>query len=508
MNEPTITCPTCETEIPLTETLARPYIEAERAKLDEEVRERAAAIEKRETDLRERSANLNEVERRLHNRANEIESAIEDGVQKERAVIAAAEAKKAESRYETQLAGARREHEAQSARIAELQQAELEFRAKSSALDEEKREMELALARKLAEKSDQIRTEATKEERERNRLEMAAKEQALANVRADLAKAREAELEVRRQREALEDEKRAFELEVARKLDDERRQIREATQKEDDERHRLKLAEKDKVIEQMAKQVDELRRKVDQGSQQVQGEVFEADLREILKNEFQGDEFEDVPNGQPGGDVIHRVKLASGTDCGSIVWESKNTKNWSDGWLAKIRKDQRDNNADLAVIVSASLPKSVDGFNRVDGVWVAARRHAVALAKALRQALIDNRQIRLINEDRDTKANMVYAYVTTKAFHQRITAVVEAYVAMREGLDIEKRATQRQWAKREKELDSLMIGTARLYGDLQGIVGTSMPEVEALKLPAPQTTATDAEAAPAAQQGHEEGLAH
>lgn len=248
----------------------------------------------------------------------------------------------------------------------------------------------------------------------------------------------------------------------------------------------MKLAEKDKVIEQMAKQVEELRRKVDQGSQQIQGEVLEQDLRQILENEFQDDNFEDVPNGQPGSDIIERVNLANGANCGSIIWEAKNPKSFGDGWLAKICRDQRDNNADFTIIVSTSLPKSVEGFNRMDGVWVTARRHAVALAKALRQGLIDNRQIRLANEDHDTKADRVYAYITTKEFHQRITAVVEAYMAMRDSLDAEKRGTQRQWAKREKELDGLLVGTARLYGDLQGIVGKSMPEVEALRLSPPE----------------------
>jgi hypothetical protein len=501
MDSPTITCPTCETKIPLTEALARPYIEAERARVDDEVHQRFAAIERRENELRERGATLNEAERHLKDRAEGIESTIEERIEKERIRIGATEAKKAESRYEALLVDARRELELQAGKIAELQKTELDYRAKRMALDEEKRDLELVVARKLAEQSDDIRAEAAKEERERNQLELTTREEMLTKTRAELAKARESELEVRRAREALEEEKRAFELEVARTLDTERQRIREDTQKEDDERHRLKIAEKDKVIEQMAKQVDEFRRKVDQGSQQVQGEVLERDVRQILEDEFRDDEFKDVPSGQPGTDVIQQVKLANHSNCGSIIWESKNTKNWSDAWLTKVRKDQRDDNADLAVIVSTALPKSVDGFNRIDGVWVTARRHAVALAKALRQALIDNRLIRIVNQDRDTKADTVYAYITTKEFHRRITAVVEAYVAMREGLDVEKRVTERQWAKREKELNSLLIGTAGLYGDLQGIVGKSMPEVEALTVAAAETCAFVAELSAAVPDG-------
>ena len=137
------------------------------------------------------------------------------------------------------------------------------------------------------------------------------------------------------------------------------------------------------------------------------------------------------------------------------------------------------------MIVSTALPKSIDGFNRIEGVWITARRHAVALAKALRQALIENHQVRLANQDRDTKADSVYRYVISKDFHQRVTAMVEAYMSMRDDLDAEKRSAQRQWAKREKELDNLLVGAARLYGDFQGIVGKSMPDVEVLKLSAP-----------------------
>ena len=384
----------------------------------------------------------------------------------------------------------------QAARIAQLQEAELEYRAKSTALDEEKRTVELNLARRLAERTTEIREEAAREERERGQLEILAKDEALTKARADLAEARKAELELRRDREALENEKRAFQLEIARTLDQDRQKIREATQKEDDEQHRLKLAEKDMLIEQMARQVDELRRKVDQGSQQVQGEVLEQDVRRILEEEFRDDEFEDVASGQSGSDVMQRVKLGNGACSGSIIWESKNTKNWSDGWLPKIRKDQRDNNADVAVIVSTALPRSVDGFDSIDSVWVTGRRLSVALAKALRRGLIESHQTRVANHDRGTKADKVYTYVTTREFHQRITAVVETYIAMRDGLDTEKRASQRQWAKREKELDSLLIGTARLYGDLQGIVGKSMLEVEALTLSDPSVAAPELRPAP------------
>jgi hypothetical protein len=407
MNEPSITCPKCKAEFPLTETLARPYIDAERAKIECELHERTTAIGERESALK----------------------------------------------------------------------------TTSDAFEEEKRNLELNIRRRIEAEREIIRDQVLAEEQERYQTEIAAKDQALSKLRKEVDTARRLELEIRRQREALEERERAFELEVARKVDEERETIRQKAQSDEAEQHRLKLAQKDKIIEQMAKQVDELRRKIEQGSQQLQGEVLEADLRQTLELDFREDEFEDVPNGQPGSDIIQRVRLANGACCGSIVWESKNTKHWNDAWLAKLRKDQRDNKADLAVIVSIALPKSVDGFNLIDGVWVAAQRHAVALAKALRQALIDLRQARIANENRESSANDVYTYITSAEFPRRIGAMVESYSGIRRSLDAEKVAMNRAWAKREKELDGLIVAIARLYGDLEGIVGKSMPEVEALKTP-------------------------
>jgi hypothetical protein len=233
----------------------------------------------------------------------------------------------------------------------------------------------------------------------------------------------------------------------------------------------------------MAKQVDELRRKIDQGSQQLQGEVLEKDILSVLKDEFRDDVFEDVPTGRAGSDIVQKVNLANGTYCGSIIWEVKNTKAFSQEWLPKIRKDQRENNADLAVIVSVSLPKTVEGFDRVDNVWVSSQRHAVSLAKPLRQALIETRIARTASEDRGNKAERAYDYLTGQGFRQRIMAIMEAYVGMKGDLDSEKRSMQKQWAKREKQLEGLVLGTAGLYGDLQGIAGKSMPEVVGLDLP-------------------------
>jgi len=182
-----------------------------------------------------------------------------------------------------------------------------------------------------------------------------------------LQAAQAAELELRQQKRLLEDREKALELEVARKLDAERRTIEEATTKRLDEEHRLRDAEKDKKLQDIQRVNEELRRKLQQGSQQAQGEVLELELETLLANAFPFDSVSPVPKGVTGADVIQKVVSPSGHSCGTIVWEAKRTKNWSDGWLGKLKDDQRALKAELAVIVSEALPKDCQHFSQVQG---------------------------------------------------------------------------------------------------------------------------------------------
>lgn len=312
---------------------------------------------------------------------------------------------------------------------------------------------------------------------------MLAAEQELAEKQAKLAEAEVAELELRKERRTLEEEKRKLELEVERRLQDEHVRIRAASQKEAEETYFLRLAEKDKLLADMRKQVEELRRKSEQGSQQLQGEVQELELESMLRAAFPGDLIEPVPKGRNGGDVIHKVVGPNGLQSGVILWESKRTKSWGSDWLTKNREDQRIAGAHVGAIITTVLPKGVDTFDRVEGVWVATMRCALPLAKALRQALIEAASAKVSVQGREGKMDRMFAYLTGPHFRGRVSAIVEACVAMQDDLDAEKRLLSKQWAKRQRQLEQLMSGAAGMYGDLQGIVGKSIPELEGLTVP-------------------------
>ena len=188
-----------------------------------------------------------------------------------------------------------------------------------------------------------------------------------------------------------------------------------------------------------------------------------------------------VPKGEFGGDVLHRVMGPLGQPCGTILWESKRTKNWSDTWLPKLREDQRTAKAEIAVIISQALPKDVETFDLVDGVWVAHPRVLLPIAITLRNTLIEVASARQASEGQQTKMEMVYQYLTGQRFRQRIQAIVEAFSSMREDLDRERKAITKQWAKREEQIDRVMQATVGMYGDLQGIAGKTLQEIEGLE---------------------------
>jgi hypothetical protein len=193
-----------------------------------------------------------------------------------------------------------------------------------------------------------------------------------------------------------------------------------------------------------------------------------------------------------GGDLIQHVIGPGGQICGSILWEAKRTKNWSDGWLGKLREDQRAAKADVAMIVSHALPKGLQTFDQIDGVWVTEPRCAVAVAIALRESLIALAAARLAGEGQQTKMELVYQYLTGPRFRHRIEAVVERFSEMQADLDRERKAMMRLWAKREEQIRAVVESTAGLYGDLQGIAGRSLMEIDGLELPLLDGPAADA----------------
>jgi hypothetical protein len=345
------------------------------------------------------------------------------------------------------------------------------------------------LAAKLKEEGARIATEearkaklALSNELEQKTRAVAELEKTLTENNTKLAEAQKAQADLLRKQRELDTKLREADLSVEKRVQEGLNATREQARKEVEGELKLKVAEKEQTITSMQKQIEELKRRAEQGSQQLQGEVMELELESLLRTRFPRDTIEPVPKGVHGGDVLHHVLGPIGQACGTILWESKRTKGWSDGWLVKLREDQREAKAEVAILSSVALPKGVDSFELVEGVWVTHPRVAIPLATTLRQSLIDLATARQAGEGQQTKTEMVYQYLTGPRFRQRVQAIVEAFSSMQKDLDKEKRVITKQWAKRAEQIENVMQATVGMYGDLEGIAGKTLQEIEGLEI--------------------------
>ena len=337
--------------------------------------------------------------------------------------------------------------------------------------------------RQLTEELDRARKQATREADKKSALELAALQDELRAQGKDLERAREAELAVRKRERELARKQQELELTVERKLDEERKRIVAEVQIQAAEQHRMKDAEKERQLTEMRRQIEDLKRKAEQGSQQLQGEAGEGELETLLRGTFPCDEITPVAQGTRGADLHQVVLDPRGRRCGAILWECKNAKNWSEGWVAKLKGDQRTLRAEVAILVTTSLPKGCTRFAIIDGVIVTDFACATAVAALMRANLLQLAQTRSAVVNKDQKMELLYRYLSGIEFRQRVEAIVESFERMREDLDQERRAAERQWARRTKQIESVTFNISGMYGDLQGLV-PALPSIARLELPA------------------------
>jgi hypothetical protein len=374
----------------------------------------------------------------------------------------------------------------QKVKEAELEQKEAVLKKQADALATSKKEIDSIVAKQVSDKMSEERLKLYKDAKTEAEKEQSAKtallEEQLKNKEEKLAQATKNEIELRKEKIKLDEEKQAFELEKMRQLEEAKKTIVEEANKKATEEQQYVIAQLKKQLTDATKAKDDLARKLEQGSQQTQGEVLELELEEILKAEFPQDEIVPVPKGVKGADVIHKIIDRSGRLCGQIIWESKKTKAWSEGWIQKLKDDQRAIKADLAVIVSIVLPTDVKGFSLRDGVFVCDIKLAINLASLLRYDLLKVSEANRALTGKDEKRDVVYAYVNSVDFKQRIQTIAEAFIEMKNDIDKEKRSYQAIWAKREKQVQRVIDNTFGIYGDLKGLTGGTMQEIKLLEL--------------------------
>ena len=336
-------------------------------------------------------------------------------------------------------------------------------------------------SKKSREKLQEIREKIEKETKEALSRQLSEKDESIAELKKRAEKAEEEEIKIRKEKRELTEAKERFEIEKERQLDTERQKIKEETQKQIEEVDKLKFAEYEKKIADMNKALEEAKRKGVQGSQQLQGEVLELDFENLLGETFADDEVVPVAKGKLGADIIHKVKGKSGKLAGVILWETKRAK-WKTSWTAKLREDARSEGAAVAVLVTTQLPKDIENFKLASGIIITSYSYALPLAGILRRSLLQIALAKQTTANKDENLELLFEYFQSDAFRHRFESFAEGITQMQIDLDYEKRSMERVWKKRDVQIKRIILNTSRMYGELQGIMGNTLPDIKVLSL--------------------------
>jgi len=373
---------------------------------------------------------------------------------------------------------------------AEAAKKEQDINAREKKLKQQEKslaEKQLAIEEQVAEQVKAERVRIAEAERkkilvEQNEQNKAIQEE-LEEKRKQLSDAKKQELELRKQQQKLVEEKEALELTVQRKLDEERHKIAEKAKQQASDEMLLKIKEKEQLIESLKKQAQDWQRRAEQGSQEAQGEALEGAIQDMLTQAFPYDCLEDIKKGQKGADILQVVINPNSKECGKILWEAKYAKNYTNSWIDKLKSDQQEAGADIAVLVTMALPKGVKNFDLLNGVWVTDFASVLGLAKALRMWLIGAARERMVSAKQDTAKDAIYRYVTGQEFALQIRAIAEAFGRMKGNLDQERRAMEKIWKSREKQIETVLTNVVGIQGSLQGYLSSkSLPRTDLQEL--------------------------
>ncbi len=288
------------------------------------------------------------------------------------------------------------------------------------------------------------------------------------------------QLELLREKSELEQQQKNFELELEKRFLEKRKELEDTTVRREQEVFDLKMKEKETQMESLKKTIEELKRKSEQGSMQLQGEAQELLLESILKENFPFDLIEEVGKGVEGADCTQTIRNSSGRECGTIIYESKRTKTWSNNWIEKLKADKRSRGADVAILVTQTFPKDMDRFGEKDGVWICGFGEIAGIATLLRMGIIKVYEAGKSQENRGDKMQMLYDFLTGNEFRGQMEAIVEGFMSIRQSITKERIQMEKNWKEREKQLEKVLLSTSGMYGSIKGIAGASVSDIPLL----------------------------
>ncbi len=333
------------------------------------------------------------------------------------------------------------------------------------------------------EEKAKIQAQAEQKAGEKLKVELEDLRNQVVEKNQKISEAQELELKLRKQQRELEEGKKALEVDVARKLAEEKEKVKQEAFQQFSEEHRLKDAEMEKKIKDLQQSLEEAQRKASQGSMQLQGEVQELEIENWLAGNFPLDSIEEIKKGARGADCIQIVNTRSRQNCGSIYYESKRTKDFQPSWIEKFKSDIRDRGADIGVLVTQSMPVDMDRMGLRDGIWICTFEEFKSLCVVLRQSIIQLSDALATQENKADKMTILYSFLTGNEFRMQVEAIVEGFTQMQTDLESEKRSMQGIWKKREKQIEKVLLNTNYMYNSIKGIAGNAIQSVKLLELP-------------------------
>ncbi len=383
---------------------------------------------------------------------------------------------KEQEKFESQLSHVQEEKELLLKKMTE------EKATREKELEEEKVKIKAAFTEKANERLQQLEIEMRAKITDENNLRQKDLENRLVERDAQLKKNESMMLDLMKQLRDQETKSQEIRIESERRIGEEIKVAFAKAQKSASEQYEMQIKERDKMNEDLRKKIEELQMKATESSVQIRGEIQELELEQLLRELFPSDTIEPIGKGKFGADIAQKVRDQYGRLCGVLLWESKHTKTWQNDWLPKLREDLRTYKAHIAILATLTLPESISSFGMKDGIWVTNYDSLPGLAIALRQQLISVAYERNASSGKGEKMEMLYNYLIGHEFKQKIEAIVEVFTVMREDLEKEKIAFEKIWKKREMQLARLAVNTSRMYGEMQGLVGSALPDVRGLEL--------------------------
>jgi hypothetical protein len=289
--------------------------------------------------------------------------------------------------------------------------------------------------------------------------------------------------EIERLKREKEEAKELAEAEAQKKLNEQLSTEKEKIRKSEEEKNELKMRDLQKQLDDQKRLTEEMKRKQEQGSMQLQGEVQELAIEEWLQTQFPLDSIEEIKKGARGGDCIQTVNTFAQQNCGKIYYESKRTKDFQGSWIEKFKADMREKAADIGVLVTEAMPSDMERMGLRDGIWVCTYEEFKGLSGVLRESIIQVSTALGSQVNKGDKMQLLYDYLTSNSFRMQVEAIVEGFSSMKSALESEKRAMQRIWKEREKQIDKVINNTIDMHASIRGIAGNAIQAVKALELP-------------------------